>query len=43
MRDLARDGEIFAYKHEGFWKPMDTFKDKIYIADFAGFNWYRNC
>ena len=24
---LARDGELMAYKHPGFWKCMDTFKD----------------
>ena len=27
MERLARDGEIFAYKHEGFWKPMDTLRE----------------
>jgi glucose-1-phosphate cytidylyltransferase len=24
---LAADGEIFAYRHEGFWACMDTYKD----------------
>jgi glucose-1-phosphate cytidylyltransferase len=24
---LAADGEIFAYRHEGFWDCMDTYKD----------------
>jgi glucose-1-phosphate cytidylyltransferase len=28
LMDLANDKEIFAYKHEGFWKPMDTLRDK---------------
>lgn len=28
LRNLAKDNEIFTYKHEGFWKPMDTLKDK---------------
>jgi glucose-1-phosphate cytidylyltransferase len=27
MQDLARDGEMFAYKHNGFWHPMDTLRD----------------
>jgi glucose-1-phosphate cytidylyltransferase len=27
--DLAYDNEIFAYKHKGFWKPMDTLRDKV--------------
>jgi len=26
--NLARDNEIFTYKYDGFWKPMDTLKDK---------------
>lgn len=25
---LATDGQIYTYKHEGFWKPMDSLKDK---------------
>ncbi|WP_103630497.1 glucose-1-phosphate cytidylyltransferase [Campylobacter concisus] len=25
---LAQDGEIFTYKHHGFWMPMDTLRDK---------------
>ena len=24
---LARDGQLMAYRHNGFWKCMDTFKD----------------
>lgn len=28
LQNLARDGEIYTYKHEGFWKPMDTLRDK---------------
>lgn len=26
---LSRDGEMRAYRHEGFWKCMDTFKDSL--------------
>ena len=22
-----------AYKHEGFWQPMDTLRDKNYLED----------
>lgn len=25
---LATDGKIYTYKNEGFWKPMDSLKDK---------------
>ncbi len=28
---VARDGELMAYKHEGFWSPMDTLRDKQYL------------
>ncbi len=28
LRNLAKDGEIFAFKHDGFWRPMDSLKDK---------------
>ncbi|MTI85032.1 MAG: glucose-1-phosphate cytidylyltransferase [Firmicutes bacterium] len=27
FRNLARDKELALYKHEGFWKCMDTYKD----------------
>ena len=26
--ELARDGELMAYSHSGFWQPMDTLHDK---------------
>lgn len=28
LEALARDGELSAYKHHGFWLPMDTLRDK---------------
>ena len=28
LENLARDGQLAAYKHGGFWKPMDTLRDK---------------
>ena len=27
--NLAKDGEMIAFKHNGFWKPMDTLRDKV--------------
>jgi glucose-1-phosphate cytidylyltransferase len=24
---IAQDGKMFAYKHTGFWHPMDVLKD----------------
>ena len=29
LEDLARDNQLKAYKHTGFWKPMDTLKQKM--------------
>ena len=28
LESLAKDGQLNAYKHVGFWRPMDTLKDK---------------
>lgn len=28
LKNLALDGEMFTFKHNGFWKPMDSLKDK---------------
>ena len=29
LKSLASDGELMSYKHDGFWQPMDTLRDKI--------------
>ena len=28
LERLARDGELMAFQHEGFWQPMDTLREK---------------
>jgi glucose-1-phosphate cytidylyltransferase len=28
LETLAREGQLAAYKHDGFWRPMDTLRDK---------------
>ncbi len=33
MENLARDGQINAFLHRGFWQPMDTLRDKVYLED----------
>ncbi len=30
---LARKGELSAYKHTGFWQPMDSLRDQTYLED----------
>lgn len=29
LKEIANDGELAAYKHPGFWKPMDALRDRI--------------
>ncbi len=31
METLAKEGEMSAYEHNGFWQPMDTLRDKIQL------------
>lgn len=33
LRNLARDGELSAYRHPGFWQPMDTLRDKHHLEE----------
>jgi glucose-1-phosphate cytidylyltransferase len=33
LENIARDSGMYAYKHEGFWKPMDTLKDKMDLEE----------
>jgi glucose-1-phosphate cytidylyltransferase len=28
LERLAAEGELAIYRHEGFWRPMDTLRDK---------------
>jgi glucose-1-phosphate cytidylyltransferase len=31
MEQLAQEGRLSAYRHKGFWQPMDTLRDKNYL------------
>lgn len=31
LERLAEDKDLGAYRHHGFWRPMDTLRDKIYL------------
>jgi len=33
LEALARDGELSAYMHAGFWQPMDTLRDKLKLEE----------
>ena len=31
LNQLATEGQLMAYEHHGFWQPMDTLRDKVYL------------
>ena len=31
LKGLARDGQLTAYHHKGFWQPMDTLRDRQHL------------
>jgi glucose-1-phosphate cytidylyltransferase len=33
LESLARDGQLSAFRHTGFWQPMDTLRDKRHLED----------
>jgi glucose-1-phosphate cytidylyltransferase len=33
LESLSRDGELYAFEHTGFWQPMDTLRDKVYLEE----------
>lgn len=37
LENLAKNGELYTYKHTGFWKCMDTQRDKDYLNQM----WYK--
>ncbi|GLR68330.1 glucose-1-phosphate cytidylyltransferase [Acidocella aquatica] len=35
MEKLAAAGELMAYRHHGFWQPMDTLRDRMLLDHFC--------
>jgi len=33
LSGLAKDGQLSAFKHDGFWQPMDTLREKVYLNE----------
>lgn len=33
LESLASDGQLGAFKHQGFWQPMDTLRDKNHLEE----------
>ena len=38
LKGLANDGSLMAYVHDGFWQPMDTLREMVYLQDL----WDKN-
>lgn len=36
MRRLVKDGQMMMYEHDGFWQPMDTYRDYSYLNGLCG-------
>ena len=33
LSGLAKDGQLSAFKHDGFWQQMDTLREKVYLNE----------
>ena len=33
LEKLATSGDLVGFRHAGFWQPMDTLRDKLYLED----------
>jgi glucose-1-phosphate cytidylyltransferase len=33
LEELARDGQLVAYRHRGYWQPMDTLRDRAVLEE----------
>ena len=33
LERLAQSGELHAFRHDGFWQPMDTLRDKNHLNE----------
>jgi glucose-1-phosphate cytidylyltransferase len=38
LMKLARENKLAAYRHNGFWQPMDTLRDKMYLENLWATN-----
>ncbi len=38
LESLAQENQLSAFQHRGFWQPMDTLRDKIYLEEL----WQKN-
>jgi len=38
LMGLAKDNQLKAFRHDGFWQPMDTLRDRIYLEELWNSN-----
>ncbi len=38
LESLAAAGQLSVYRHQGFWRPMDTLRDKVHLEEL----WLKN-
>lgn len=38
LKELAKESQLAAYHHQGFWRPMDTLRDKMVLEEM----WQKN-
>jgi glucose-1-phosphate cytidylyltransferase len=38
LRRLAADGEMMMFQHNGFWQPMDTYREYMYLNELVNKN-----
>ena len=38
LENLSKENQLVAFKHDGFWYPMDTMRDKVYLENL----WDKN-
>jgi glucose-1-phosphate cytidylyltransferase len=36
LPSLGRDGELYAFRHQGFWRSMDSYKDALELSALCG-------
>jgi len=38
LEELSEKRQLMSYKHDGFWQPMDTLRDKVFLEDLWATN-----
>jgi glucose-1-phosphate cytidylyltransferase len=33
LSQIAAEGQLMAFKHKGFWQPMDTYRESIMLSE----------